>query len=204
MIWLDSAATSFQKPPEVKQAVLSAMERMSTPGRGAYPAAAIAAETALQCREEIAELFYLDNPERVIFTMNATHALNIAIKSLTPPGGRAVISGYEHNAVTRPAEIFVADAPLFQEAAAIAAFEKLITPDIDVVICNHVSNVFGFIQPIEAIAALCNKTGKPLIIDASQDRYKYQKIKSGVYCYAGTQGIIRPAGNRGFIVRRYK
>ena len=203
MIWLDSAATSFQKPPEVKEAVLSAMERMSTPGRGAYPAAALAAETALRCREEIAELFYLDNPERVIFTMNATHALNIAIKSLTPPGGRAVISGYEHNAVTRPlkalgARIFVADAPLFQEAAAIAAFEKLITPDIDVVICNHVSNVFGFIQPIEAIAALCNKTGKPLIIDASQSAgmidINIKKLNPAFIAMPGHKGLYGPQG----------
>lgn len=61
-----------------------------------------AAEAAFDCRTELAELYHLENPEQVAFTMNATHGLNIAIKSLVPPGGKAVISGYEHNAVTRP------------------------------------------------------------------------------------------------------
>ena len=105
--------------------------------------------------------------------MNATHALNIAIKSLVPPGGRAVISGYEHNAVTRPlaalgASVTVAAAPLFQPDRVAEAFDRLIVPGVDAVVCNHVSNVFGFIQPVEAVAALCRSRGVPLIIDASQ------------------------------------
>ncbi len=61
-----------------------------------------AADTAFACRSELAELYHAGSPEQVVFTINATHALNIAIKSLVPPGGKAVISGYEHNAVTRP------------------------------------------------------------------------------------------------------
>ena len=92
MIYLDSAATSFQKPASVAAAMWEALASMSSPGRGGYPAAARAADTAFQCRTELAELFGLKNPEQVAFTLNATHALNIAIKSLVPPGGRAVVS----------------------------------------------------------------------------------------------------------------
>lgn len=173
MIYFDSAATTFQKPPAVAAAVWDALATMSSPGRGSYAAAARAADTAFQCRCELAELFHLASPEQVAFTMNATHALNIAIKSLVPPGGRAVISGYEHNAVTRPlaalgASVTVAAAPLFQPDRVAEAFDRLIVPGVDAVVCNHVSNVFGFIQPVEAVAALCRSRGVPLIIDVSQ------------------------------------
>lgn len=173
MIYFDSAATTFQKPPAVAAAVWDALATMSSPGRGSYAAAARAADTAFQCRCELAELFHLGSPEQAAFTMNATHALNIAIKSLVPPGGRAVISGYEHNAVTRPlaalgASVTVAAAPLFQPDRVAEAFDRLIVPGVDAVVCNHVSNVFGFIQPVEAVAALCRSRGVPLIIDASQ------------------------------------
>ena len=102
MIYFDSAATTFQKPRSVAVAMENALATMSSPGRGGYGAAMRAADAAFACREALAEMYHLKNPEQVVFTMNATHGLNIAIKSLVPKGGRAVISGYEHNAVTRP------------------------------------------------------------------------------------------------------
>jgi selenocysteine lyase/cysteine desulfurase len=152
MIYFDSAATTFQKPPEVAAAMWDALASMSSPGRGGYPAAVRAADMSFQCRSELAELFGLSNPEQVVFTLNATHALNLAIKSLVPPRGRAVISGYEHNAVTRPlaalrARVEIAAGPLFQPEAVLSAFDRLIVPGVDAVICSHVSNVFGFVQP---------------------------------------------------------
>ena len=173
MIYFDSAATTFQKPPEVAAAVKEAMATMSSPGRGGYRSAMLAADTAFACRSELAELYHLESPEQVVFTMNATHALNIAIKSLVPPGGRAVISGYEHNAVTRPlaalgARVEVAAGSLFRPDQVADAFDRLIVPGVDAVICNHVSNVFGFVQPVEDVAALCRARNVPLIVDASQ------------------------------------
>ena len=203
MIYLDSAATTFQKPSGVTAAVRDAMRRMTTPGRGAYPEALRAAETALACREEIAGLFGVTRPENVVLTLNATHALNIAIKSAVPRGGRAVISGYEHNAVTRPltalqAEIHVADAPLFQEAATMAAFEKLITPDTSAVICNHVSNVFGYIQPVEWLSELCRKRNVPLILDLSQSAgaisLDLSKLRPAFATMPGHKGLYGPQG----------
>ena len=173
MIYLDSAATTFQKPRSVVEAMAEAMASMSSPGRGGYPAAMRAADAAFDCRTALAELYHLKNPEQVVFTLNATHALNIAIKSLVPPGGRAVVYGYEHNAVTRPLEalgarVSVAAVPLFRPEAVLEAFDRLVAPGVDAVICNHVSNVFGFVQPVEAIAALCRKRGVPFVIDDSQ------------------------------------
>ena len=118
MIYLDSAATTFQKPAAVQRAVVRAMRTMSSPGRGGYAAAQQADELLFRCRSAAAELFSVPSSEQVVFTMNATHGLNIAIKSLVRPCGRVVVSGYEHNAVTRPlhalgAEVIVAAASLF-------------------------------------------------------------------------------------------
>ena len=102
MIYLDSAATTLQKPPEVARAVARAVNRLASPGRGGHRPAMLAARAAYACREEAAELFHVPSPEQVVLTFNATHGLNIAIRSLVKPGNRVAISGYEHNAVTRP------------------------------------------------------------------------------------------------------
>ena len=203
MIYLDSAATTFQKPPTVARAMTEALSTMSSPGRGGHPLAMRAADTAFQCRSELAALFNMKEPERVVFTTNATHGLNIAIKSLVPRGGRVVVSGYEHNAVTRPlaalgADISAADAPPFDRETAVAAFERLIVPGIDAVICNHVSNVFGCIQPIEAVAELCRDRGVPLIVDASQSAgilpLDMERLGAAFIAMPGHKGLYGPQG----------
>ena len=102
MIYLDSAATTLQKPPEVARASAWAIGHLASPGRGGHRPAMAAADAAFACREEAAALFDVPEPERVVFTFNATHGLNLAIKSLVRPGDTVVVSGYEHNAVTRP------------------------------------------------------------------------------------------------------
>lgn len=203
MIYLDSAATTFQKPKAVGAAMQDALLAMSSPGRGGHPAALRAAEAAFQCRSELAELFHLENPEQVVFTSNATHALNIAIKSLVSPGGRVVVSGYEHNAVTRPltamgARIAVAEAPLFDSAAVVSAFDRLIVPGTSAVICNHVSNVFGFIQPVEEVAAICQTRNVPFIIDASQSAgvlpLDMKRLGAAFIGMPGHKGLYGPQG----------
>lgn len=203
MIYLDSAATSFQKPAAVFHAMQRAMAEMSSPGRGGYPAAMRAADMVLDCRSVLQGLFHAETPEQVVFTMNATHALNIAVKSLVPPGGRAVISGYEHNAVTRPlyalnARVTVAAAPPFRPDAAAEAFSRAIVPGTDAVICSHVSNVFGFVQPVEEIAALCRERGVPLLVDASQSAgvlpLDMQALGAAFIAMPGHKGLYGPQG----------
>lgn len=172
MIYLDSAATSLLKPLAVEQAVVRAMRTMASPGRGGHAPAMRAAETALDCREAAAALFHVPDPERVVFTMNATHGLNLAIRSLVPPGGTVVLSGFEHNAVTRPlhalgARLRVAGRELFDREAVLRDFARLL-PGADAAVCTQVSNVFGFVLPIDEIADLCKRYYVPLIVDASQ------------------------------------
>lgn len=204
MIYLDSAATSFLKPAAVSQAMEEALRSMSSPGRGGYSEAMRAANTLFECRSELAELFGAENPENVVFTMNATHALNIAIKSLVPPGGRVVTSGYEHNAVTRPlaaikgVQTVVAAGPLFQPNMVVQAFDRCITPETSAVVCNHVSNVFGFVQPVEAVGKLCRERGVPYIIDASQSAgmlsLDIKALGAAFIAMPGHKGLYGPQG----------
>ena len=172
MIYLDNAATSLPKPPAVERAVLEAMRSMASVGRGSHRPAMRAADTVLDCREAAAELFHVPDPERVVFTMNATHGLNIALRSLVHPGDRVVISGFEHNAVTRPlhaagAEITVAGRRLFDRDSVLRDFAAAL-PGAKAAVCTQVSNVFGFALPIGEIAELCKQYRVPLVVDASQ------------------------------------
>ena len=204
MIYLDSAATTLEKPASVRHAVSQAIERISSPGRGGYPAARLAEETAFQCRTEAAKMFHVPTPEQVIFTHNATHGLNIAIKSLVHSGSRVVISGYEHNAVTRPlhaipkVERLVIDTPLFSPDQALEELQQALEKHVDAVIWNHVSNVFGYRQPIEKIADLCREKGIPLIIDASQSAgvvpIDMESLGAAFIAMPGHKGLYGPQG----------
>ncbi len=174
MIYLDSAATAMLKPPAVAAACSSAIGRMASPGRGAHRASMLAAETVLSCRTLAARMFGVDTPDQVVLTFNATHGLNIAIGSLVKPGSQVLISGYEHNAVIRPlhaiqgVRVRVAQGPLFRPDILLQQFRQLLRGDEAAVICTHVSNVFGYVLPIEEVAKLCRDKGVPLIVDASQ------------------------------------
>ena len=175
MIYFDSAATTLQKPASVSAAVANAIRTMTTPGRGDHPAARAAAELMLDLRTEAAAFFGAPGPENVILTSNATHGLNIAVKSLVSPGDTVVISGYEHNAVTRPLEaigdvsVRVVNGRLFDREQMVKGFRRALEDGkAAAVICIHVSNVYGYELPIEDIAALCREKGVPLIVDVSQ------------------------------------
>lgn len=204
MIYLDSAATTLQKPSAVSSAVYRAIKTVASPGRGGHSAAVDAANISFACRQEAAALFGVHDPEQVIFTFNATHALNIAIKSLIKPGDTVLVSGYEHNAVTRVlygmdrVTVKVADAPLFQPEAMVRRFEQLMTPEVNAVICTHVSNVFGYILPMDRIAQLCSQRGIPLIVDASQSAgcvpVDMEQWKATFVAMPGHKGLYGPQG----------
>ena len=174
MIYLDSAATTMQKPASVSAAVCRAMECMASPGRGSHRPAMRAAETVFQCRETAARLFDADQPDHVVFTSCATHGLNIAIKSAVKPGSSVLITGYEHNAVTRPLNavpnlsVYVAESPLFQPDLLLEQVWGKLKRGVSVVICTHVSNVFGYVLPVKEISNLCREKHAVLIVDASQ------------------------------------
>lgn len=203
MIYLDSAATTLQKPTGVAWAVKKAVNKMASPGRGGHRASMLAADTAYGCRELLAELFSLPTAENIVFTFNATHALNIAIKSIACPGDRVVVSGYEHNSVTRPlnamgANVEVAASELYEPEMAVHAFESKITEDTKLVVCNHVSNVFGYSLPIQRIGEICKKNEVPFIVDASQSAgvldLNAQELGADFIAMPGHKGLYGPQG----------
>jgi len=203
MIYLDSAATTLQKPAGVGRAMVSAMGRMASPGRGGHQPAMLAAETAFACREAAARLFHVEDPENVVFTLNATHALNLAIKSVVKPGDTVVVSGYEHNAVTRPlaalgCQVQVARSGLFEPEALLTQFDRLIVPGVACVVCTHVSNVFGYILPVKEIAALCRQRGVSFILDASQSAgalsVHMDELECAFIAMPGHKGLYGPQG----------
>lgn len=202
MIYLDNGATSFHKPPAVYRAVERAMRTCANPGRGGYGAAMEASRQVYGCREEAAALFDCQ-PEQVALTTSCTHGLNIAIRSLVKPGGRVVVSGFEHNAVTRPlhalqAEIHVAGRKLFDWEDTLECFDQALKQGADAAVFTHVSNVFGYILPVEELAALCRDRGIPFVIDAAQSAgslpVKLKALGADFIAMPGHKGLLGPQG----------
>ena len=202
MIYLDNGATSLWKPACVYRAVSKAMLNCANPGRGGYDAAARAAEVVYRCRERVATMFDCE-PEQVVFTANCTHGLNIAIRSMVKPGSRVVVSGFEHNAVMRPlyalgAKVTVVGRKLFDWDAMLTEFTRAIKQGADGAVFTHVSNVFGYILPVEEMAAICKEHGVPFIIDAAQSAgtipLSLKKLGAGFIAMPGHKGLLGPQG----------
>ena len=202
MMYLDNGATSFPKPEQVRRAVQDAMLRCANPGRGGHRLAMAAARVVYDCREAAGALFGC-TPDRVVLTSNCTHGLNIAIRTLVRPGSRVVISGFEHNAVTRPlyavgADVSVAGRRLFDWDDQLQQFEKALRRGADAAVFTHVSNVFGYILPVEQMAALCRHYGVPFIVDAAQSAGSLEvdlgKWGADFIAMPGHKGLLGPQG----------
>jgi len=202
MIYLDSGATSFHKPKTVRDAMLCALDNCANPGRGGYGASMTAAKTVLRCRERAAQLFDCA-PEQVVMTHNCTHGLNMAIRSLVRPGAKVVISGFEHNAVTRPlhglgARTVVAGRKLFDWEDTLERFEAALKRGADAAVFTHVSNVFGYILPVEEMASLCRRYAVPFIVDAAQSAgtlpVALNQWGADFIAMPGHKGLLGPQG----------
>ncbi len=202
MIYLDHGATSFYKPHSVHQAVQRALLTCGNPGRGGYGASMAAARMVLQCRQRVAELFDCQ-PEQVVITSSCTHGLNMAIQTLVKPGSRVVISGFEHNAVTRPlyalgAKVIVAGRKLFDWQDTLEQFEKALRAGADAAVFTCMSNVFGYILPVEQMAELCHRYRVPFILDGAQGAgkmmLKWSRMKPAFMAMPGHKGLLGPQG----------
>ena len=202
MIYLDNGATSFHKPPAVAAAMACALENCANPGRGGYCASMAAARTVLRCRETAARLFDC-TPEQVVFTGNCTQGLNMAIRTLVKPGSRVVVSGFEHNAVIRPlhaleTEIQIAGRKLFDPAHTLECFEAALRKGAEAAVFTHCSNVFGYILPVEQIAALCRQYRVPFILDAAQSAgrlpVQLRTLGADFIAMPGHKGLLGPMG----------
>ena len=202
MIYLDSGATSFPKPEAVIRAMTRALRSCANPGRGGYDAAVRASEIVLDCRLQASSLFDCQ-PEQVVFTGSCTQGLNMAIRSLVRPGDPVVISGFEHNAVTRPlyglgAKIIIAGRRLFDWDDTLEHFENVLRAGVRAAIFTHVSNAFGYILPVEQMAQLCKRYAVPFVIDAAQSAgslpVHLQELGADFIAMPGHKGLLGPQG----------
>ena len=211
-IYLDNAATSYPKPPAVISAVGDCMKyRGGNPGRGAHRLSLEAAGEIYTCREVAARTFGAE-PERVIFTLNTTHALNLAIKGLLGrDGGHILCSDLEHNAVYRPLyklaregratfDVFPTfpTARLWSPSRILSSLATKVRPDTRMVVCTHASNVCSAVLPIEEIGAFCRRRGLYFVVDGAQSAgvYDLNVDRMGItaLCLPGHKGLMGPQG----------
>ena len=202
MIYLDNGATSLWKPPGVSRRMEIALKTCGNPGRSGHAPALQGAKTVFAVRELAAELFEC-SPEQVVFTSNCTHGINIALRSLVKPGGRVVLSGFEHNAVTRTLEELgakqtVAGRKLFDWEDMLRCWDGALAEGADAAVFTHVSNVFGYILPVEELADMCRKRGVPFLIDAAQSAgcipISMSRLGADFIAMPGHKGLLGPQG----------
>ena len=217
MIYLDNAATSFPKPPRVVEEVNRCLRTYcGNPGRGSHRLAMQAAQRIFECREEVASFFGSSNPENVIFTPNATAAINLALKGLLRQGDHVLISDLEHNAVWRPVcrlaregrityDVFPSHAMRLHRPPQLICqgIEALIKPNTRMVVCTNASNICSALMPLREIGELCRRHGLLLVVDASQSAghtlIRTEELGIHALCAPGHKGLMGPQGS-GFLL----
>lgn len=211
MIYFDNAATSLQKPETVIKAVMEAMTSLGNASRGAHSAALGSNRMVYETRELLAELFHIDDPSRIAFTMNATESLNIAIAGIFRPEDHVITTVLEHNSVLRPlyrmeeagAEISFLQADK-KGNISYEELENAICPNTRAVICTHASNLTGNVLNLEKIGEICEKHRLLFLVDASQTAgiipINVRKMKISVLCFTGHKGLLGPQGTGGIYV----
>ncbi|RJQ31882.1 MAG: aminotransferase class V-fold PLP-dependent enzyme [Actinobacteria bacterium] len=205
MIYFDNASTSYPKPLEVKEAVRQAIETSANPGRGAHVFARDAAKFIFKARESLAELFGITDPKNIVFTLNATQGLNLALKGLLKPGDHVITSSLEHNSVNRTLAFLekrgIEMSRLTYEPVSginIEELENAIKPNTKLVCLTHVSNVTGTVLPIKEVAAICKKNKILFMVDAAQSAGHFivepEKLGIDVLVFSGHKGLLGPTG----------
>jgi cysteine desulfurase / selenocysteine lyase len=211
VIYLDHAATSWPKPPQVLNAMCQFLQSSGNPGRSGHCLSVAAGRSVYQTRELIAEFFHAPNPLRVIFTQNVTHALNLAIAGLLQPGDRVVTTSMEHNSVMRPLRAMekagteLAIVPCDEQGRLdLEALRAALVPRTKLVVVNHASNVTGTVQPLAAISQLAHQAGALFLIDAAQTAgvlsIDQQLLGIDLLAFTGHKGLQGPPGTGGLII----
>ena len=212
MIYFDNAATTIRKPFCVVQAMTEAMCTLGNSGRGTHDSALSASRIIYDTRAALAELFGAESPDRIAFTANATHALNIAIKGILRPGDHVITTSLEHNSVLRPLyeledqgvqlTILPADA---MGNICYEDFEKEIRSNTRAIVTTHGANLTGNLLDVCRIGAVARKHDLIYIVDASQTAGVFpidvQNMHIDILCFTGHKGLLGPQGIGGIYVR---
>ena len=212
MIYLDNAATTVRKPDCVVEAVRAAMGSMGNSGRGTHGPALDAARVIYAAREKTARLFGCSRPGNVVFTCNATEALNMAIFGSFQPGDHILSTDLEHNSVLRPlyalegqgieVDFLPADSSGCIDCG---DFARLLRPNTRAVVCTHASNLTGNLLPIGRIGEFCHAHGLRLIVDAAQTAGVFpihmERMGIDILCFTGHKSLRGPQGTGGLCIR---
>lgn len=212
MIYLDSSATSFLKPPQVAEAVFRSFNTIGNAGRGAHAPTLNASRLIYDTREKLAALFGTPDPSRIAFTCNATEALNIAIHGAIRPGEHVITTACEHNSVLRPLYLKEKEGT---ELTIIPAdkkgrirydlLESSVKSNTSAIVLTHASNLSGNVTDLAFVSNFAKKHGLLLIVDASQTAgsLPINVVKMGIdiLCFTGHKGLFGPQGTGGLYVR---
>ena len=176
MIYLDNAATTFPKPEGVSREVKKCIdEYCGNPGRSAHSLSLKAAEKIYDCREMLAAMFGADDAENVVFTMNTTYAINMAVRAFVKDGDHVIIGDIEHNSVYRPVCELAREGKITYSIMrsgdakrTLHDLTSMIQPNTSLVVCAHQSNICGITEPIRDIGAVCKRHGIRFVVDAAQ------------------------------------
>jgi cysteine desulfurase family protein len=212
MIYLDNAATTWPKPPEVVRAMVDCLESSSAnPGRGSHQLSLKASRIVSETRTKLAKLFGVTNPADIVFTQNATESLNLAIKGFLRPGDHVVTSSLEHNSVRRPLEYMrrqgVTITYVQADSHGILSAEKIesaLTENTRLVVLTHGSNLTGTILPIEEIGRLTRTRGIRLLVDVAQTAGLFpidvESMGIDMLAFTGHKSLYGPQGTGGLYI----
>lgn len=212
MIYFDNAATTLQKPPQVAEAVANAINSYGNPSRGGYESALEADRMIYQTRVKLSALLGCSAPDRVIFTANATEALNIAISGLLSPGDHVITTDLEHNSVLRPlyrvaehrqVELSFISADT-EGCINLSGLQSLLKPNTKAIVCTHASNVTGNSLDLTAIGQFAQEHGLHFVVDGAQTAgilpIDMEQMGISVFCFTGHKGLYGPQGTGGMCV----
>jgi cysteine desulfurase family protein len=213
LIYLDHAATSWPKPPQVTDAVVQAMlHDAANPGRGSHAMAVRASRVLFDTRKQLAKLFNIKNPNDIAFASNTTMALNMAIKGWVKPGDHVITTSVEHNSVRRP--LYYLEQTIGIEVTYVEGDERgniniddvaaAIQSNTTLVVANHSSNLLGTIIPIDKIAELTKSKGIKLLVDAAQSAgilpVDVRGMGIDLLAFPGHKGLLGPQGTGGLYI----
>jgi cysteine desulfurase/selenocysteine lyase len=212
MIYLDNAATSYPKPKEVGQAMMYFLEKVgANPGRSSHRLSIESGRMLYQARESLAELFNVDDPLRIIFTLNVTEALNLALKGLLRPGDQVITSSMEHNSVMRPLRelekrgVEVKVIPCSSQGVLDPVdLERAIKKNTKLIVLNHGSNVIGSLLPITVVGEMAKRYDILFLVDTAQTAGCYpldiKKDNIDLLAFTGHKALYGPPGTGGLVI----
>jgi len=212
MIYFDNAATTWPKPEEVYLEVDRMLRNCGNPGRGGHRMALEASRVIFEARQEIASLFNIKDPMRVVFTLNTTEALNIALKGVLKEGDHVITSSMEHNSVARPlsrlkeqgVEVTIVKG---SEEGKIDPedIKRAVKKNTKMIAITHASNVTGTIMPIEEIGNIAREMNLIFLVDAAQTAgvlpIDVEKYNISLLAFPGHKGLYGPQGTGGLYVK---